>query len=209
MSALLSGQGYEVLTATDGFEALAEMREGLPDVLISDLKMPYMSGFELLSIVRKRFPSIAVIAMSAEFQLNSAPHVLADSFLRKGEAPPFEIVETIRELLAASPLRSQPAKAEVAPVWIPRSRTSYLVLTCPDCLRSFSVPQRDVQTGRSQEEACIHCSVTVQYCVDATLTAEPPAETSRVSETRKRVASTKQTIEHSKRLIDDLKRGSS
>ena len=47
---------YEVQTGRDGFEALVLLRKALPDVIISDLKMPGMSGFELLSIVRRRFP---------------------------------------------------------------------------------------------------------------------------------------------------------
>lgn len=54
--AVLSQYGYEVRTASDGFEALALMRKALPDLIISDLKMPNMSGFELLSVVRRRFP---------------------------------------------------------------------------------------------------------------------------------------------------------
>jgi YesN/AraC family two-component response regulator len=43
------------------------MRDGTPDLLVSDLRMPNMSGFELFSIVRQRFPAIAVIAYSGEF----------------------------------------------------------------------------------------------------------------------------------------------
>ena len=133
MDGLLSREGYEVLTAGDGFEALAAMRGGMPDLLITDLKMPNMSGFELLGVVRKRFPSIAVIAMSAEFKPSSVPlDILVDRYLQKDEAPPLEIVEMVRELLEASPLRSQPARPELAPVWIPSSQTNYLVLTCPD-----------------------------------------------------------------------------
>jgi CheY-like chemotaxis protein len=60
---LLSHAGYEVRTARDGFEALAVMRSGypLPDLIITDLKMPSMSGFELLSVVRRRFSQIPVI----------------------------------------------------------------------------------------------------------------------------------------------------
>jgi|ERR1041385_8107223 CheY-like chemotaxis protein len=63
---ILEAKGYEVKTATDGFEALVELRRSLPDVIISDLKMPNMSGFELLSVVRRRFPHIPVIAISGE-----------------------------------------------------------------------------------------------------------------------------------------------
>ena len=53
--------------AEDGFSALAEIRKEVPDILLSDLNMPRMSGFELLSVVRRRFPSIRTIAMSGAF----------------------------------------------------------------------------------------------------------------------------------------------
>src|ERR1700751_5734042 len=64
----LSMQGYEVRVARDGFDALAQMRGALPDLILTDLKMPNMSGFEFLSVVRRRFPQIPTIAISGEFQ---------------------------------------------------------------------------------------------------------------------------------------------
>lgn len=201
MQAMLTEQGYDVLVASDGFEALALMRGALPDLIISDLKMPNMSGFELLGIVRKRFPSIAVVAMSAEFRpAGSEPELLVDRYINKGEAPPLEIVEIIRELLESSPIRSQPAKAEMAAVWVPQSKTRYLVLTCPECLRSFSVRALGRPTGRFPDEKCPHCDATVQYCVDVTITEEAP-NTSQVDEMRKQVESSEKMIEISKGLI--------
>lgn len=204
---LLSDQGYEVLTAGDGFEALAAMRGGIPDLMITDLKMPNMSGFELLGVVRKRFPSIAVIALSAEFRPTSLPvDILFDRYLEKGEAPPLEIVEIVRELLEASPLRSQPARPELAPVWIPRSQGGYLVLTCTECLRSFSVPQRKLEDGQRYEESCAHCGMKVQYCLDTNSAAEAPAAgTSRLGEMRKQVESSRRTIADSNQLIKDIR----
>jgi len=208
LGALLSKEGYEVLTAGDGFEALAAMRCGIPDLIITDLKMPNMSGFELLGIVRKRFPSIAVIAMSAEFMPNSFPmDILVDRYLRKGDTPPLEIVESVRELLEASPLRAQPARPEFAPVWIPRSQTGYVVLTFTDCLRSFSVPQRKLEERQRCEESCVHCGMKVQYCLDTISVAEPPAAaTSLRDEMRKQLESSRRTIAESHQLIDDVKR---
>lgn len=49
-------------TAWDGVSALLEMETGLPDLLVSNLQMPRMSGFELLSTIRLQFPAIPLIA---------------------------------------------------------------------------------------------------------------------------------------------------
>ncbi len=57
----------------------------MPDIMLSDLNMPCMSGFELLSVVRHRLPSIRVIAMSGAFSGNEVPSgVAADAFYQKG-----------------------------------------------------------------------------------------------------------------------------
>jgi CheY-like chemotaxis protein len=49
LSEIFRTMGHSVRTAEDGFYALQEMANAIPDVLISDLNMPRMSGFELLS----------------------------------------------------------------------------------------------------------------------------------------------------------------
>ena len=64
LAMLLRCAGYDVAVAEDGFAALSQLRKTLPDVVVSDLEMPRMSGFELLSIVRRRFPQILTVAMS-------------------------------------------------------------------------------------------------------------------------------------------------
>lgn len=59
--------GYEVLTAVDGLDGLHALSKSLPDLIISDLNMPRMSGFEFLAVVRERFPHIATVAVSGEY----------------------------------------------------------------------------------------------------------------------------------------------
>ena len=57
LSETLEECGYSVRSAAGGLEALTEIRRRAPDILLSDLNMPRMSGFELLSIVRRRHPN--------------------------------------------------------------------------------------------------------------------------------------------------------
>lgn len=85
LSGIFSEFGYRVRSAEDGFSALVEIRNNSPDIILSDLNMPGMSGFELLSVIRRRFPAIRVIAMSGSSAGTGIPAgVAADAFYEKG-----------------------------------------------------------------------------------------------------------------------------
>lgn len=56
ISGYLVAAGYVVRAAVDGLDAIAKLRAGLPDLIVSDINMPKMSGLEFLDVVRKRFP---------------------------------------------------------------------------------------------------------------------------------------------------------
>ena len=95
---VLGSAGYQVRSVDGVFAALSEIRENVPDILLSDLNMPGLSGFELLSIVRQCFPDILVIAMSgAYFGENVPSGVMADAFFEKGRGPAalIRIVSTV------------------------------------------------------------------------------------------------------------------
>jgi DNA-binding NarL/FixJ family response regulator len=95
------------MTASDGFEALRMIGGTLPDLVITDLQMPGMSGFELLEVLRERFPQIPVIAVSDEFTGDALPPgVIADVFLSKDGYTTARFAATIKELLAISPMRT-------------------------------------------------------------------------------------------------------
>jgi CheY-like chemotaxis protein len=167
---LFSSLGYTVRCADDGFEALAMMKQALPDIIICDLNLPKMSGFELLSIIRRRFPQIPVIAMSGEYMGTDLPTgVIADAYLQKGgDHSPEVLVAKIRELLAHSPLRGNIVKSSNAPVWIPLNGKQYFVLTCPNCLRSFSLPTpNDIENNIPRNACCEFCEAEVSYVLDA------------------------------------------
>lgn len=164
-SLVFRDHGYEVRTAADGFQALLELRRSTPDVIVSDLRMPNMSGFELLSVVRRRFPHIPVIAISGEFEGESPAGLVADAFFIKGQYPPEDLFGKIADLIEQSPLRPNMTKPDRAPVWIPLSNTGYYVVTCTDCLRSFSVPDQD-DGSEVHSTACTFCGTIVSYLAD-------------------------------------------
>ena len=85
VSMMLKRSGYQVTTAVDGFDALLRLQEEVPDLILSDLNMPAMSGFELLSVLRRRFPQVVAVATSGAYSSGSVPPgVIADAFYAKG-----------------------------------------------------------------------------------------------------------------------------
>lgn len=58
-------QGYEVILASDGFEALDKFNRYEPDLLVIDIKMPGMDGIELLQHVREKSREVPVILCTA------------------------------------------------------------------------------------------------------------------------------------------------
>jgi CheY-like chemotaxis protein len=101
ISMLLANEGYEVATAVDGFDGLLQMKSELPELIISDLNMPHMSGFEYLSVIRRRFPQALVIAMSGAYQAgDTVPGgVIADAFYAKGAGTPQTLLRLVADLL--------------------------------------------------------------------------------------------------------------
>ena len=109
MKVMLVSEGYDVLTAVDGLDALARLVEPLPQVIISDLGMPRMSGLELLTVVREQFPHLPVIVISGEFSGTELPlGIPADAYLPKGGHTIGELCAKITELISV-PVARQPA----------------------------------------------------------------------------------------------------
>src|SRR5438874_654271 len=119
---LLQKEEYEIATAENGFDALLKLKHFLPDVIISDLNMPKMSGFEFLSVVRRRFPKISVIASSGAYGNRGIPTgVLADAFYAKGQDDPETLINMVAALIETSAAQATAHEDESAPVWIPHN----------------------------------------------------------------------------------------
>ena len=73
---LLTREGHDVIAVTNGNDALDVVRGGLTDILISDLKMPAMSGLDLLQAVRAIDPELPVILITAHGSVDTAVSAL-------------------------------------------------------------------------------------------------------------------------------------
>ncbi|MGZ7056873.1 MAG: response regulator transcription factor [Candidatus Angelobacter sp.] len=183
LSTLLLSKGYKVSTAKDGFDALLQLRKISPDLITSDLNMPNMSGFEFLSVLRRRFPQIPVVAISGAYECGEAVPggIIADGFYAKGHHHPETLLATVANLIRTSAARASAHQQQSAPVWIPRNGKDshgvpFIVVTCTECLRSFPLSVADEGLAEVQETPCLFCPNTVRFIVDFSLSVASPGK---------------------------------
>jgi len=105
LGVLLMSVGYDVDMAEDGISAVSQLNRRAPDLIVTDLHMPQMSGIELISHVRSRHPSISIVAMSGDYRGDAVPAgMIADRFYQKGQHP-HNLLATIASLIATNPAR--------------------------------------------------------------------------------------------------------
>jgi DNA-binding response OmpR family regulator len=87
----LQKDGHEVRLAGDGRQALEQIEDFCPDLIITDIMMPYASGLEIIGIVRKRpgirTPIIILSAMGQEDVVLEAFQLGADDYITKPFSP--------------------------------------------------------------------------------------------------------------------------
>ncbi|MCX5826540.1 MAG: response regulator [Deltaproteobacteria bacterium] len=97
LDTLLSSRGYDIQCFTDGGKALSYIQDQGCDLVLLDLMMPEMDGFTVLSRIKKNFPDVQVIIMTAQGSAEYAVAALkggADDYLCK----PFEIDKLIKRI---------------------------------------------------------------------------------------------------------------
>lgn len=100
----LIAEGYSVVSAEDGEKALAVAIGERPDLIISDVMMPKISGFEMLDLLRgnestKNVRVIMLTALSSEQQRERGERLGADRYLVKSQVGIEDIVRTVHEVL--------------------------------------------------------------------------------------------------------------
>ena len=119
----VTAEGYEVVTAGDGEEALAIAVREKPDLILSDVMMPKISGFDMLDILRStpetaNIKVVMMTALSAEDQKQRGERLGADRYLVKSQVGIEDVINTIHEVLGdkAVATGTAPATSEAAPV---------------------------------------------------------------------------------------------
>ena len=95
LAEVIREEGYDVETAANGYQALARLEAGMPDLIFLDLMMPLMDGWKFMETARLRFPE-----MVARVVLLSAVHSLSDEALKLGVCEfltkPFDLEDVTR-----------------------------------------------------------------------------------------------------------------
>jgi CheY-like chemotaxis protein len=87
-SELLTGNGYDVIVAMDGEQALAELAKGLPDLVLLDVNMPGKSGLDILKEVKEANEKLPVFLLTAYEQYKrNFSSLYADEYLTKAKKP--------------------------------------------------------------------------------------------------------------------------
>ena len=122
----LTAEGYTVVVAGDGEEALAVAVREKPDLILSDVMMPKISGFDMLDILRatpemQGIKVIMMTALSSEDQRQRGERLGANKYLVKSQVGIEDVVNAIHEVLgdatsttagnAAAPAPTAPASA--------------------------------------------------------------------------------------------------
>jgi CheY-like chemotaxis protein len=125
----LLAEGYDIVSAGDGEEALAMAIKERPELIVSDVMMPKISGFDMLDILRsttetKNIKVIMMTALSSEDQRARGQALGADRYLVKSQVGIEDVVRTVHEVLADAPVAA-PTPAQTfgtaAPSALPRT----------------------------------------------------------------------------------------
>lgn len=103
LKSILESNGYQVTTAVDGIDALTTLRTGQFDLVVSDVEMPRMDGFDLTAKIRqepklRELPVILVTALDSREDKERGIDVGADAYIVKSSFDQSNLLEVIRRL---------------------------------------------------------------------------------------------------------------
>ena len=117
----LVAEGYEIVSASDGEEALGLAVQEKPDLIISDVMMPKISGFDMLDIIRstpetQNIKVIMMTALSSDDQRQRSEALGAEKHLVKSQCGIEDVINAVHEVLGDRSGATPAADAAAAPV---------------------------------------------------------------------------------------------
>ena len=153
----LLAEGYDIVSAGDGEEALAMAIKERPNLIVSDVMMPKISGFDMLDILRSTTETrgikvIMMTALSSEEQRRRGEVLGADRYLVKSQVGIEDVVRTVHEVLEDGDLTVEQRTAQKhAPAYIPDKEvvaSQYQeVQTTVEPQPHFTAPQPEAQAS--------------------------------------------------------------
>lgn len=148
----LTAEGYEIVTAGDGEEALAAAVREKPDLIISDVMMPKISGFDMLDILRstpetKDIKVIMMTALSSDDQRERGERLGADRFLVKSQVGIEDVVNAVHEVLNQSTGTESPNTMNNQPDFTQPTEASN-VFQVQQQDQQYIIPQNQPQAGQ-------------------------------------------------------------
>ena len=125
----LLAEGYDIVSAGDGEEALAMAIKERPNLIVSDVMMPKISGFDMLDILRSTTETrgikvIMMTALSSEEQRRRGEALGTDRYLVKSQVGIEDVVRTVHEVLEDGDLTVEQRTAQKqAPISMPAEET--------------------------------------------------------------------------------------
>lgn len=97
-------EGFEVILAENGVEAIRSLGEIIPDIILLDMVMPYMDGMEVLKKIKenkawKKIPIIMLTNISEKDKINEGLEYGVNEYLIKSHFTPSEVVEKVQNIL--------------------------------------------------------------------------------------------------------------
>lgn len=180
--ARLQAEGYNIISAKDGEEALVIAKAEIPDLIISDVMMPKISGFEMLDILRntdglKETKVIMLTALGQSEDKLRANSLGANRYLVKSQVTLEDIVKAAHELLDddTSPTAFEPAQQPAIPVAPPVSTMAPPVATAPMPPTSSTTLPPSQATVVADAASVVQAPASPVPVVAATPTPEPVA----------------------------------
>lgn len=173
-------EGYEVVSAGDGEEALAVAVREKPDLILSDVMMPKISGFDMLDILRStpetaNMKVVMMTALSSEDQRARGERLGADRYLVKSQVGIEDVVNVIHEVLGdrAGDAASAPATPATQPATPATQPATPATQPATPAAQPEAAPAPQMATPAEQPAAPVEQSATPAPQPEATPAPQP------------------------------------